>query len=257
MNVPPMMRRFFSGSSTPCQALEKARAGVDRLDAEVERVARKCITRCASSRRSTPLSTKMQVSWSPMARCTSAAATVESTPPLSPQTTPARADARADALGLALDEVLHRPVGAAPCRCGRRSSPASRVPRGVCTTSGWNWTPKRRRCGSAHAAIGELALCASTVPARRQRSACRRGSSTPACAGRPKPANRSLGIVDRSGRPARTRARGARRPRRRPTSVEHAHAVADAEHRHAELGDVADPAAARPSRRRSPDRRRG
>ena len=41
----------------------------------------------ALATRSSPLSTKTQVSWSPTARCTSVAATAESTPPLSAQIT--------------------------------------------------------------------------------------------------------------------------------------------------------------------------
>ena len=34
-----MVRRFFSGSSMPARRFEEQRAGVDRLDAEMERVA--------------------------------------------------------------------------------------------------------------------------------------------------------------------------------------------------------------------------
>ena len=50
----------------------------------------------ASPARSRPWSTKTQVSWSPIARCTSAAATAESTPPDRPQIDPLVADLRAD-----------------------------------------------------------------------------------------------------------------------------------------------------------------
>ena len=65
---------------------------------------------CSRSwRRSSPVSTKMQVSWSPIARCTSAAATEESTPPDSPQMTRAVADQLANRRDLALDERARRP----------------------------------------------------------------------------------------------------------------------------------------------------
>ncbi len=64
----------------------------------------------ASPLRSRPWSTKTQVSRSPIARCTTAAATAESTPPESPQM--ARPESPiwlADALDLLLDDVDHRP----------------------------------------------------------------------------------------------------------------------------------------------------
>ena len=54
--------------------------------------ATKSSTCSASPSRSSPWSTKTQVSWSPTARWTSAAATEESTPPDSPQRDLARAD---------------------------------------------------------------------------------------------------------------------------------------------------------------------
>ena len=57
--------------------------------------ATKSLSTCsASPARSRPWSTKTQVSWSPTARCTSAAATAESTPPDSPQITRLVADLR-------------------------------------------------------------------------------------------------------------------------------------------------------------------
>ena len=67
----------------------------------------------ASSSRSSPLSTKMQVSRSPMARWISSAATVESTPPLRPQTTRPSPTCVPDARGRLVDERRHRPVARA------------------------------------------------------------------------------------------------------------------------------------------------
>ena len=67
---------------------EEGRAGVDEIDLDAPRCrANISITCAASSRRSRPLSTKTQVSWSPMARWISAAATDESTPPERPRIT--------------------------------------------------------------------------------------------------------------------------------------------------------------------------
>ena len=63
----------------------------------------------ASPLRSRPWSTKTQVSRSPIARCTSAAATAESTPPDSPQIARPVADLLADRVDLLLDDVDHRP----------------------------------------------------------------------------------------------------------------------------------------------------
>ena len=87
------------------------------------------------------VSTKTQVSWSPIASWISTAATDESTPPDRPQITLPVADLRAD---------LRRPWrrGSRPCstsrrsrRRGGRSWRSACAPSGVWTTSGWNWTP--------------------------------------------------------------------------------------------------------------------
>ncbi len=59
-----------------------------------------------SCRRSNPVSTKMQVSWSPIARCTSAAATDESTPPDSPQITLRIAHELSDPCHFPVDERI-------------------------------------------------------------------------------------------------------------------------------------------------------
>ena len=67
-------------------------------------------TSLASPKRSRPVSTKTQVSWSPMASCRSRAVTAESTPPERPQMTPA-VPTWARTLGDRLLAVgVHRPV---------------------------------------------------------------------------------------------------------------------------------------------------
>ena len=60
------------------------------------------------------MSTNTQVSWSPIALCTSAAATAESTPPESPQITALVADLRADLVDRLLDDRHVGPRGPAP-----------------------------------------------------------------------------------------------------------------------------------------------
>ena len=94
----------------------------------------------ASPVRMRPVSTKTHVSWSPMARCTRAAATAESTPPDKAHSTRAsptwaRTAWTADSMMLV---CVHR--GRAPHTSNRKRSSSS-WPRSVCTTSGWNCTP--------------------------------------------------------------------------------------------------------------------
>ena len=87
-----------------------------------------------------PVSTNTQVSWLPMARCVSAAATALSTPPDSPQMaralpTWARMASMLSVMTLAI--VHSELISQMPCR--KRSSCA--WPLGVCITSGWYCTP--------------------------------------------------------------------------------------------------------------------
>ncbi len=94
----------------------------------------------ASFSRSRPLLTKTGVSWSPIARCSSAAATDESTPPLSasstlPSPTRSRMSRIAASMNDSDDQEESQPH--ISMRKFRRMSP----PRGVCCTSGWNWMP--------------------------------------------------------------------------------------------------------------------
>ena len=100
----------------------------------------------------------MQVSWSPTARWTSAAATAESTPPDRAQMTrPSEPGPRAWAstrsrMSATVDSMkfagVH--VGATPAMPTTKLRRMSR-PRGVWTTSGWNWMPYRLRDGVGEA----------------------------------------------------------------------------------------------------------
>ena len=103
----------------------------------------------------------MQVSRSPTARWTSAAATAESTPPDKAQmTSPSdpvsrawastRSRMSATVVSMKLPAVQVGATSAMPSTKLRRTS----RPRGVWTTSGWNWMPYSPRLGSASPAIG-------------------------------------------------------------------------------------------------------
>ncbi len=81
MNSRPMILRFVSGSLTPARA-DRNRSFSSRMMSFTPVEATKSRSICSTSpSRSRPWSTCTQVSWSPTARCTSAAATAESTPP--------------------------------------------------------------------------------------------------------------------------------------------------------------------------------
>ena len=87
-----------------------------------------------------PVSTKTQVSWSPIASCSSTATTDESTPPESPQITrPLPTCVRMAAMALARNDAIDQEPSQPATRRAKFSSNAA--PCGVCTTSGWNWMP--------------------------------------------------------------------------------------------------------------------
>ena len=109
----------------------------------------------------------MQVSRSPTARWTSAAATAESTPPDRAQmtfpsvpvtrawaSTRSRISLTVESMKLLGVQVWGMP--AMPTTKLRRT----RRPAGVWTTSGWNWMPYRLRSGSARPAKAVESVCA-------------------------------------------------------------------------------------------------
>ena len=113
----------------------------------------------ASPERMRPVSTKTQVSWSPIALCTNAAATAESTPPLRAHSTrspPTWARTAATCCSM-METCVHS--GRHPHTSIRKWSNTS-LPRSVCTTSGWNCRPKSLRSGSCMAATGAPGLVA-------------------------------------------------------------------------------------------------
>ena len=81
MNSSPMILRLRSGSITPASAAKK-RSAAFTWTRSMWNWRRKVSSTCsASPARIRPVSTNTQVSWSPMALWTRAAATAESTPP--------------------------------------------------------------------------------------------------------------------------------------------------------------------------------
>ena len=105
-----MILRFCCGSVTPLQLARGTARVASMTCRSILKWSRKVVsTSSRSFLRSRPLSTKMQTSWSPIALCSSAATTEESTPPERPQMTlplPTCSRTRRDGL---LDEVAHRP----------------------------------------------------------------------------------------------------------------------------------------------------
>ena len=97
-----------------------------------------------------------------MARCTSAAATAESTPPDSAQSarrspTCARIRSTCSSTTLAIVQV-----GSSPAMSNRKCS-STVWPCAVCRTSGWNCTPASLRSTSSNAATGAPVDVAVTV----------------------------------------------------------------------------------------------
>ena len=146
MNSRPMILRFCSGSVTPASAARN-RSAASTVCRSTPVAATKSRSTCwRSPARSSPWSTNTQVSRSPMARCTSAAATAESTPPDSPQIArPSPTWARtASTVSSMIDDVVQLcGIPAMSCRNRRSTS----CPCGECPTSGWYCTPASRRSG--------------------------------------------------------------------------------------------------------------
>ena len=96
-----------------------------------------------------------------MARCTSAAATAESTPPDSPQI--ARPPPTCSRISATCSSTMFSMVQDGRQPASSRKRARMRVPCSVCMTSGWNWTPNRRRCAFSTAATGVTSVRAVTA----------------------------------------------------------------------------------------------
>src|SRR6185312_15375081 len=162
MNSAPMILRLASGSVTPARRARKRSSAWTATSGTLKWSRKAATTWSPSLRRIRPWSTNTHVSWSPTARCTSAAATDESTPPDSPQITRASpTSARIRTTSRSTKEPgVH--VGCKPQIRNRKFSISSR-PRGVCATSGWNCTPNIGRVSWRNAVTGLAPLRAVTV----------------------------------------------------------------------------------------------
>ena len=145
MNSRPMILRFCSGSLTPARASRKRFSASTTCRSTPVAATKSRSTCSASPLRSSPWSTKTQVSRSPIARCTTAAATAESTPPLRPQiarpVSPICSRMRSICSSTMLTIVQ---VGRQPAIRSRKCS-STCWPCSVCITSGCHCTPAKRR----------------------------------------------------------------------------------------------------------------
>ena len=174
-----------------------------------------------------------------------------------PQTTrPSPTCARIRAVASSMnDAIVQSPVQ--PQTSNAKLRRISR-PRSVCATSGWNSSAYRPRSASSIAATGALALVATT------RKPGRRGRDEVAVA-RPHAQLVGHAVEERAPSASLTRAPCAwpnsRCAARRDAAAERVghqlHAVADAEHRHAQLEQRRDRTAARPLPTRSSGRPTG
>ena len=129
------------------------------------------------------------------------------------------------------------------------------MPYGVWTTSGWNWIPYRPRSAFSIAATGDSVEAASSAnPGGASKTVSRWLIQQDWSAG--VPASSRPGELTDEPRAPELADLGALDA---AAQLEHhrLHAVTDAEHRHAELEQLAGAASARPRRRRTPARRRG
>ncbi len=133
---------------------------------------RKVSTTCSlSPRRIKPVSTYTHVNCDPMARCTRAAATEESTPPLSPQMarSPPTWERTAATWSSTIDDIVQ--FGRQPAM-STRNLRNNACPPTECTTSGWCCTPKIFRSMFSITAIGASGVAAvATNPAGSLRTA--------------------------------------------------------------------------------------
>ncbi len=152
MNSLPMMRRFCSGSVTPASFARKRCDASTASRFRPSLSSRFCRTLANSFLRSTPLLTKTQLSRSPRARCTSVAATAESTPPDNAQIARPRSPAVARTWATVASMKCRGVQSALAPQMPNTKLRRMLVPCCVWCTSGWNCTAHIRRCGSSMAA---------------------------------------------------------------------------------------------------------
>ena len=256
MNVAPMILRFCSGSVTSCSRSRNRSVASTNSSGSSSR-SNRVRTCAASSSRSRPLSTKMQVSRSPIALCSSTAATVESTPPDKPADDAAVADrARESAptLSSTNDAIVQSP---------RQPQTSNAKLRRICSPLfgvrdlRMEQQPVEPPAGVLHRRDRRVGRRGDDLEAGRRRrdEVAVAGPDLAATSGTS--SNSGAPSSRRRRRRGRTRGCGARVDLPAERVGHELHAVADAERRRAEREHVRIRFAARPAPTRSADRRTG
>ena len=244
MNSAPIALRLASGSVTPL-SFSRKRVSASTATSGTLKVSRNALITCSpSSLRIRPWSTNTHVSWSPIARCTSSAATEESTPPESPQIDAAVADLRADA-ARSVPRRSTPPTRSARSRRPRSGSASGSPGRRACARPRGETGCRRCRARvSSTAATGEALEEASAVKPGGGSNTVSRWDIQQVCS-RGMPSQQHAGLGDVQVRAAELADLGLLDA---PAELVHEqlHAVADAHHRHAQLEQLALQRAARP-----------
>ena len=247
-----MILRFCSGSVTPASRSRNRVGGVDEVERQLqllEALARTCVRLVQAQQAVVDEDARQPVADRAVdehrgdRRVDAAGQAADDA---------AVADLRRDARGRLVDERRHRPVAGAAADVEGEVAQDLGAAVGV-RDLGVEQQRVEPRSGASMAATGALALVAATAkPGRRARRRSRRGSPRPAA---------------RRACPSNSRGAGRRRAvhqgvaelamRSRPTrAAEHVghqlHAVADAEHRHAEVEHRAGRSCGAPSSRHAP-----
>ena len=161
MNSRPMILRFSSGSVTPASAARNVRGRVHHVQVHPGRGHEVLLHLLRLAPAQQPVIDEHAAQPGPMARCTRAAATAESTPPDSPQIARPSPTCAADPLDLLVDHAAHGPrrAGSPP---SRGTGAAFHAVLGV-QHLGVELHPVSRRPASSAAATGVPAVRAVTA----------------------------------------------------------------------------------------------
>mmetsp|Transcript_5660 Transcript_5660/g.24022 ORF Transcript_5660/g.24022 Transcript_5660/m.24022 type:complete len:314 (-) Transcript_5660:349-1290(-) len=158
MNCAPMVLRFFSGSVTPFSLASRRAESSTHVTGKCRWSLNIFITRSCSLKRSRPLSTKQQCRRSPIARCTSVAATALSTPPESAQMTCASGPTFSFTIAICSSSTFCMDQPAVRPAMSNRKRLIVSNPRSLCVTSGWYCRPNSLRFGSSIATTAPASL---------------------------------------------------------------------------------------------------
>ena len=157
-----MILRFCSGSSTPASAGEEAFGGVHRGERHVEAIAEQLLDLGDLAFAQQPVVDEdaLELGADGLVQEQRADRGVHTTREAA-EHAPGADLARIASLCTSTKSCIV-PGASAAWRHRTRNERRTSTPRGVCTTSGWNWTAKKRRDGIADRSEGELAVVAST-----------------------------------------------------------------------------------------------